>query len=324
MRAILFLILLASIASYAQDIRKIEVEALISGIAKDNGYDTEGIGIGGHKSMQRYRYEELRDKATREELYEATQHTNAVVVCYAFEALVEKKDINVCVVLENHFDDTTELCTQMGCSLGSTTVEHFFLALAYQHIEKFNYIKHRLDSLVLHRLELEPKGVPLELHYQSGYEYKKIALLNIEPKPEYYNRLKSLYLQKSSVYPSLIIPIAKYKHPKDTLLVGESIEKSSTFNFYGIDASRYYPTPYYYPTLAKKLNIYLSEKYITIEVLAVLEVLIKSLANYETDETKNIFIHVLSQNDFHYKMFLYDAISDKPYFKEILDQIEFK
>jgi hypothetical protein len=306
MRVILFLVLFASVTSYAQDIRKIEVEAIICGIAKYNGYDSEGIGFGGYKSSQRYRYEELRDKATSRELANATIHSNPVVVCYAFEALAERKDSNIFSLLKEHLTDTSILYTHIGYVLGGrSTVRNFMLDISYRNLGLFDSIqKKHLDSFVSSTQGLGP-GI---------YDY---ILTTLE-----YDSISHKYLiniLKENPCSDAIIELAKYQKQSDIKLILERIN-DSFFSENGIKACYYFPDTAFYSILRKRLESVLVKKYSSVSLV---EVLTKSLANFETQETKLLLTKVLGENNFEYKVALYDAILNKPYFKTIFDQIHF-
>jgi len=320
MKAVLYILLCVTFTSYAQDIRNLEVEAIINGIAKDNVYDSEGIGIGGKKSNQRSRYDRLRDKATIEELVAATSHQNPVVRCYAFEALVEKKDTSTCQILLHHLSDTSIVSTHMGCLLGSTSVKYFILRLYNLHSKQFQDIKGSIDSFVLSDIEQEPSNLPLEIQHQNGQDYKRETLIDLEPKPEYYQRLKTIYDKKSNIYPTLIVPIAKYNNLSDTSLILSSLKGSNEWNLNGLLASIELPHSSYLPILTKQLREEMKQSYPSHEYS---RLLLLSLGNHEKPETIILFQEVLSLDDFDYKVVLYDAISNKPYFKDVLDQIDF-
>jgi hypothetical protein len=306
MRAILFLVLFASVTSYAQDIRKMEVEAIICGIAKYNGYDSEGIGFGGYKSSQRYRYEELRDKATSRELANATIHSNPVVACYAYEALAERKDSNIFSLLKEHLTDTSILYTHIGCVLGGrSTVRNFMLDISYRNLSLFDSIQKKyLDSFVI-----STKGLG------SGiYDY---ILTTLE-----YDSISHKYLiniLKENLYSDAIIELAKYQKQSDIKLILERIN-DPFFSEKGIKASYYFPDTAFYSSLKKRLESVLLKKHSNVSLV---ELLTKSLVNYETQETKLLLTKVLGENNFEYKVALYDAILNKPYFKSIFDQIHF-
>jgi hypothetical protein len=321
MRAILFLVLFACVTSYAQDaIRKIEVEAVIKGIAKYNGYDSEGIGFGGYKSSQRYRYEELRDKATSRELANATIHSNPVVACYAYEALAERKDSNIFQLLKEHLMDTSILHTHIGCVLGGrSTVPNFMLDISYRNIDLFDSVQiEYMDSFINITQGLSP----------SIYNYK-FTPTDYDSK----SHSELINILKENPYSDAIVAIAKYQRESDVKLILERInDPSSSFSVFipsqvnnpssyesGIKASYYFPDTAFYSSLKKRLESVLLKKHSNVSLV---ELLTKSLVNYETQETTLLLIKVLEKHDFEYKVALYDAILDKPYFKDVLDQID--
>src|SRR5687768_2903466 len=66
------------------------ISQLTNEIAKDNVLKGSAVGIAGEKPEQWKRYEELKSWTTEADLIALTNDTNAVLRCYAFQALAEK------------------------------------------------------------------------------------------------------------------------------------------------------------------------------------------------------------------------------------------
>ena len=99
--------------------QKLNITALpmvVNGMAAHNVYESETVGIANAVSKQFQRYLQLIAIATEEQLLDlATNHTNAVVRLYAFQALRERK-INIPKGLQQKFkDDETRVNVLEGC-----------------------------------------------------------------------------------------------------------------------------------------------------------------------------------------------------------------
>src|SRR5688572_7417493 len=103
------------------------ISEIVKDIAKTNVLMGSAVGIAAERPRQWDRYEVLRSKATHKELLALTNDTNAVVRCYAFQALAERKINNLFPVILRHLSDTATVHTLYGCLGGSQKVGDFFL-----------------------------------------------------------------------------------------------------------------------------------------------------------------------------------------------------
>lgn len=78
---------------------------VVSEMAADNVLKGEGLCEGGICPLQRQRFYQLKKYATTEELRALIDHENAVVRCYAFEALLLRRDTSVFSALLKHVGD---------------------------------------------------------------------------------------------------------------------------------------------------------------------------------------------------------------------------
>src|SRR5689334_6569556 len=91
------------------------LKALVVDIAKTNVLMGGAVGIEGRRPEQWDRFDLLRVKATDKELIDLTDDTNAVVRCYAFQALAAKNYVDVYPIVLCHLSDTTTVHTLNGC-----------------------------------------------------------------------------------------------------------------------------------------------------------------------------------------------------------------
>ena len=82
------------------------IDSLVTDIAIENMLNDEGVGIGWSQNDQWERYIKLSEVATEEALVKLTDHENAVVRGYSFQALAKNKSSQVFPILINHLADT--------------------------------------------------------------------------------------------------------------------------------------------------------------------------------------------------------------------------
>jgi hypothetical protein len=118
-----------------------QIKKIVEAIAEENVLKSKGVGIAGTRTEQWERFEKLQNEATAEELVELTDHPNAVVKCYAFQALVTRKQADVFSVLVEHLTDMATVNTFQGCLKGSEYTGDYFLDAvtpAYAHLVRIS------------------------------------------------------------------------------------------------------------------------------------------------------------------------------------------
>lgn len=193
------------------------VEDLVAEIANHNELSIQFINLsqeeeGPEPTTQYLRYKALKGKATKTELLHLTDHLNPVVRCYAFYALVERKEEGLFSILERHLGDTAMYMHDYTCFVVSKTVVDFYTSFIKPRKRKSEIGSiimptsteyERLDSLVLY------------LPYKTDYLSFEV-LDNISPKPTYYTKIKELVQMK--VYQALPA-LAKYQREEDIPLL---------------------------------------------------------------------------------------------------------
>lgn len=220
-----------------------KIEKLVDQIADDGIYKSSAVGYGGARTDQWERFIQLKEEATSKELIFLTNHENSAVKCYAFQALAERKDSRTFEVLLKHLKDNADIETFQGCIMSSQLVGDFFLEIVTPQ-----YI-----SLEAYKLNIEEKNqIDSLLLFDSGIKLsaKSSLLQNIEPIPEYYNRIKEIYLQENN--PTALIALSKFKRIDDKKLIIEWLDKKDTDDqYYGLRAVRNYPDSSFFPFLKK-------------------------------------------------------------------------
>lgn len=218
-----------------------KTEKIAEAIAKDGMYKSAGIGVAGTKPVQWNNFEKLKEVATNKELYILSNHSSSAVRCYSFQALAERKDPNTFKVLLEHLKDNQPIETFQGCILGSESVGDFFLDVvtpkyislkAYKLTEKE---RSKVDSILIFDPDIELAA-------------KSDRLQKIKPEPQYYQRIKTIYLSDNN--PSALIALSKYQKDEDKELIISWLKNTDTKDqYYGLRAVRHFPDTSFFPYL---------------------------------------------------------------------------
>lgn len=119
----LFLIAFFSFSlSHAQNEAFEALPMVVFEMAAHNVYESETIGIANAKSKQFARYQQLVAKASEQQLLELTDHNNAVVRLYAYQAL-RQKGVSISKSLQQKFkEDATSVQSMQGCVINKYPV----------------------------------------------------------------------------------------------------------------------------------------------------------------------------------------------------------
>lgn len=240
--AVTILILLTSQFSYSQKISK-KIQKVVDKIAEDNMYKSSAVGYAGERTKQWDRFEELKKRATDEELIILTNHKSPAVKCYSFQALAERKSPKTFEILLNHLKDTDVIETFQGCIVSVQLVGDFFL-----NVVTPNYI-----SISAYKLnEVQKNTVDSILIFDDKVKLvaKSYLLERISPKDVFYTRIKQIYEEENNK--SAIIAISKYRKDEDKELIAKWLMKEKTNDqYYGLRAVRNFPDSYFFPYLEK-------------------------------------------------------------------------
>ena len=282
------------------------IDSLINGIAMDNMLNDEGIGIGWSENTQWKRYLKLSEIATEEELVKLTDHENAVVRGYSFQALAKNKSSKVFSILIDHLTDTATVACFSGCFQTDQMIGDYFI----------NIVTINKDDTTAYKLnEREQAIVDSTLLFDKSIQLlaRTDLLLVLPPKEEYYNRIKDIYLEGNE---NFALPLlAKYRKKSDKRLIVEKLTSTDRKDwYYGLMAVRNYPDPDFFPYLVKLYNYEMTqEKGLTTPSI---RILYQAIAQYKNRQSYNLIKQTLSKEEkpelrYHYK-YIYLALTKYP------------
>ena len=294
-----------------------DVTRIAKSLAKEDMYMSSAVGFAGTQPEQWDRYLELKNTATEAELEILTNHTNPAVRCYAFQALAERGGKQTFTILLQHLKDTVQVRTLQGCIGSSEQVGDFFLDMASppyipdQKFELTNEQKQVIDSILLF-----DDGITLQT--------KSRLIANLEPKENFYNRFRTIYLQERSS--ASLIALSKFGRADDKPFIIDWLTRKDTHDQYkGLRAVRNFLDPDFYPYLVK---IHEQEiKKPTGFNYSLIRMLYFDLAQYKTPETLELFEKTLATKGSTFKYhseYLWLALTKypDPMFSELLNRIE--
>lgn len=202
------------------------------------------VGIAGERPEQWDRYEVLRSKATDRELLALTNDTNAVVRCYAFQALVTRSKTDIFPIVVQHLSDTTTVHTLYGCLCGLQKAGDFFLE-AFTEIrgnDKFEQFTEK-QKAIIDSLLLFDNG--------SKLEARNKLLADIQSLEKYYKRIRQLATEENSKM--AFVALSKFKKQEDTPLI-EQLLKDIDSQTFGFSAVINFPDRSFFPVLQQTLR----------------------------------------------------------------------
>ncbi|MBS1512337.1 MAG: hypothetical protein JST86_15930 [Bacteroidetes bacterium] len=123
--------------------QNISAYTIVDDIALDNSFDCAGVGIGGIKTDQYWRYEWLLKHSDNNDLRKLTFHANPVVRAYAFAALNEHHYDSLEDVLDLHIQDTASFRSMCGCIADFSNVNISFLYSMKNQLDKNKWKQYR-------------------------------------------------------------------------------------------------------------------------------------------------------------------------------------
>ena len=91
------------------------VKSLVNSIGKENRIECERLGFEGSSSELYQKYELLKNKASKEQLLELTNHEKFAIAGYASYALIERELISPFVLFEKFYHNDKSGSTFCGC-----------------------------------------------------------------------------------------------------------------------------------------------------------------------------------------------------------------
>lgn len=260
------------------------IERIVEAIAEENVLKSKGVGEGGTRTEQWERFEKLQNEATAQELIELTDHPNAVVKCYAFQALATRKQAVVFPVLVKHLTDTATVHTFQGCIKSSEYTGDYFLdqvTPAYAHPGNYKLTpaqQAQIDSILLYNPAIRLTA-------------KDRLLGAMPPLPKHYRRVREIARQEKNL--EAFIVLAKYQRQDDIPLLLGLFNNPDT-EAHALQAVEAFPDEAFYPYLVKVFNrewkeeLYDSWKW---------RVLYLALAQYPKPETLKLFARTTKTTD---------------------------
>ncbi len=218
-----------------------DVKKIVMQIAEEGIYTSSAIGYGGEEPKQWQRYEKLYDKASNKELIVLTDNLNPAVRCYAFQALVEKKNEATYDILVKHLKDNDTIKTLKGCIMSFELIGDFFLNLVTPgNIPENGYKLNKKELIEIDSILIFDPEIKLVS--------KSIILAKIEPVPVFYNRIKSLFLKDND--PNALIALSKYNKDEDKKIIIDWMKQPNENDlYYGLIAVRHFPDDSFFPLI---------------------------------------------------------------------------
>jgi hypothetical protein len=219
-----------------------EIQIIVDSIAKYNQLNSSAVGYAGIRTVQWGRYEKLSKIATLPELRALTHYKNAVVRCYAYDALTMRKDTTAFSTLLAHLHDSAKVSTFFGCVISEEITGDYFLNTVTPHDSTDTGYKLSLSQKsIIDSILLFDRNINLNAKYNLLY--------NIKPQDKYYNRIRELALkEKVSV---AVWALAKYKKADDIAIVAGAFNNGSYDEDYAIRSVTQIPDSSFYPVLTK-------------------------------------------------------------------------
>jgi hypothetical protein len=281
-----------------------ETKLIVKKIEKINVLMGSAVGYGGNIPEQYENFEALKKTASKEELLQLTNHSNAVVRCYSFWALGNHKNFDLFSLVKNHIKDDTLVKTQFGCLLSTEKVGDFLIKLVTP-----NYIDDEVKKLN----QKELKSLDSILVYkENNLDSRFHAIEKAEPTELLYPKVRELVTKFNNQ--NALVTLSKYKNPNDIELILTNRDKdlgddAESGYFYTYRAIQNFPDPHFFPFLEKKLNETLDNDHFSNEWVEMYAAIAAYKNKQAVELLKIPFTKVQHQNikEYHIK-FVYEAI----------------
>jgi hypothetical protein len=214
-RILLILLILNSSCGYIQyNYSNKSIDELVNEIEIENELLSQAVGFAGESTEQYARFEELKKKATKEELIKLTKHQNPVVRCYSFWGLTDRKEDNLFSILIEHLQDTSQVQRMFGCIVSNVSVADFYIELlTKKYLITEDYYRENNT-----KVNIEEKRIldSIVLYTPNNLEYLERVLWNHEPNEKDYFRIREIV--ESGNYIGLPA-LARYQKNEDFKLI---------------------------------------------------------------------------------------------------------
>lgn len=220
------------------------LKVLVADISKENVLMGGAVGIDGRRPEQWNRFDLLRTTATDQELTALTDDTNAVVRCYAFQALAEKNYVDVYPIVLCHLSDTAKVHTLNGCLMRTKKAGDFMLEEVYSKCDQDG-------SRHLNTDQREVVDSLLIYGNDNRLDKRNMVLSGIEPLNRYYIGVRRLATVEKNM--EAVVALSKYRKKNDIPVITEFLNDAGSQQLV-FAAVKNFPDPSFYPYLEKALK----------------------------------------------------------------------
>lgn len=281
-----------------------ETNLIVKKIENINVLMGSAVGESGNKPEQYDNFEALKKTASKEELLQLTNHSNAVVRCYSFWALGNYKNFDLLLLVKNHINDDALVKTQFGCIGATEKVGDFFINLVNP--------KHKNSQIRQLNEEEFSKLENILINQKNDLYASDNAIENAVPTKALYPKVRTLYIKDYNQ--SALVTLSKYKSPNDIELILNNRDKDQDDDgesgyFFTYRAIQNFPDARFLPFLEKKVYESLDNDHFSNEWLEMYGA-IAAYKNQKAVELLKIpFTKYQNQNIRKYRIkFVYEAI----------------
>jgi len=227
------------------------------------------------RAYQVRQFRDLADLATEEDLVELTDHSNGVVRCYAFWALLEQHYPQSFDILLKHLNDDTRVETFGDQDVAFFKVGDFFIEM----MEGDKFATDLLDMTneqvkALKRLLVEDETIKLEARFDLINE--------LEPSKDNYPMIRQTAMKHKDA--RTIVQMAKYRKEEDKELIKNLFARTN--KYYALQAIRHYPDSSFFTQLKEIHALEMVRKKDIKE--GDLNMLYQAIVQYKNEDSKKI------------------------------------
>ena len=265
------------------NLSSISINEIKNDIATTNVLMGGAVGIAGERPKQWDRYEVLLSKATDKELLIFTNDTNAVVRCYAFQALAARGKTDLFPIVLQHLSDTTTVHTLYGCLGGSQKAGDFFLETFTEKGE--NNKSPRME-------EKQKAMMDSLLLFDSGnkLEARDKLLSEIIPNEKYYLRIRQIATGEHNNL--AVVALSKFRKQQDKHLIEQMLADRNN-QAYGFAAIVNFPDASFFPVLQQTLRNEITKENSNNDNR--LQLLYQAIVQYKDQPSRQLLQSVLSE-----------------------------
>ncbi len=220
-------------------------------------------------------FRDMADLATEEDLLKLTEHSNGVVRCYAFWALLEQQYPKSFDILLKHLTDNERIKTLDDKDIRIFKVGDLFIELMTKDQIAYDLLAMNAEETRrLGRILAEDPNITLEARFDW--------MNDLELTKDNYNVIRQTAMTQKE--PRTIVKLAQYQRGEDVELIGGLFEK--TGKYYALKASRNFPDKAFFGGLQAFHEEQLTKKKDINE--RELNMLYQALVQYRDDASKKM------------------------------------